>query len=177
MEYNLKEAERVIHQSQSDVYLFKDFVVKIYREKEYQQKFLTPERKGIMNGDAYILKNYPSEYFVKMIKEIPRGLVMERVGSRVGGYVTIKKSINLIGLLDWLKGLKRELRQLEITHNDIIPNHICEHNGTFKLIDFGGAIEKKHKKRVEKFDKFISYKRNDEAMINLMIKTIEDYVR
>jgi len=134
----MKNWQNKIETKRAKLYFFENEVIKIFK----------PNKK---NRDK-ILKDYQSPYFIKLIRTLPNGIIMERGGEPIGGKNTIKEKYKSEKLFHWLNQLQDELKEQGIVHADIKARNIVCYKDTFKLIDFGSAYESRSNHYKDKRD-------------------------
>ena len=115
-----------------------------------------------------------SKYFVKTIKELPYGTVIERLGEPIGTLNKLEE--HTPELKTFLEGLKKELTKQKINHHDINPSNILRTKNGYKLIDFSFARKKGETYVLPKILN-PTYGKEDQRAINKMIQEIEQHIK
>jgi len=180
----LKNLKRIFKTKASEIAICREYTCKLYFGKYYRQRmiFETP-------GESFILRKYPSEFFVTVHKvscnkfrtvefleheslfgECGEWMKMERLLFKASDSGEVEKGGLYPQLLNWLKQLKEFMPNSGIRHRDITLNHIMWSHTfrTFRLIDFAIAVPSEGWKYARDDDPF-----DDQSMIDGCIERAE----
>ena len=113
--------------------------------KRYNNRYTRWNERYHRKGEPYFLRTYSSHYFVSLLEERDGAVVLERGEGCLGSSTEFSgdhfANCDKAALREWLLGLKSELDSLGIRHQDINPSNIIKTGKSFRLIDFGWAVE------------------------------------
>ena len=159
---------------------YRDVVMRRY-EKMYFEFNQMYNRKP----EAITMMMKKSPYFVKVYEAGRAYMILERLDIPLGDWQHIGKE-NMEDILkhttkekfiEWLKGLKEELKRMQVWHRDVHPGNIMYSikQKTFKLIDFTWALMDGEPNLGHPDVLNIHYGRDDNEAIDKMIKEIEEW--